>query len=149
MTIKGSCACKRIQYETEAQPLAVNACHCRTCQQISGGPYLGFVDFMTKDLKWTQQPDIWQATDIAERGHCKNCGSSVSMRYYVDPDRIYVTLGTVETQSALPRMEFHIFLKDKAPYFVLAEDGARRYDGFPPRFSETLGQWMIDRRKAE
>ena len=145
--IKGSCACGRVQYQVEAQPLAVNACHCITCQRASGGPFLAFVDFQTTDVKWTQQPDIWQASDVAERGYCKACGSAISMRYFLEGDRIAVTMGTItEAEPTLPPLGAHIFLKNKASYLVLAEDGVDRYEEFPGDLGEKLEQWRSQQK---
>ncbi|EXJ66036.1 uncharacterized protein A1O5_10650 [Cladophialophora psammophila CBS 110553] len=147
--IKGSCACGRVRYETKTQPLAVTACHCITCQRVSGGPFLGFAGFLASAVEWTQKPDIWLASDIAERGFCKSCGSPVSMRYFLEADRIGVTLGTVvEAEPVLPSVEAHIFLKDKAQYYVLAADGAKRYDEFSGEFRDKLEQWGRRRQKG-
>ncbi|KIW76298.1 hypothetical protein Z517_11044 [Fonsecaea pedrosoi CBS 271.37] len=148
--IKGSCACGRVQYETQAQPLGLTACHCVTCQRVSGGPYLGFVGIPASAVKWKQQPDIWYASDIAERGHCKSCGSAVFMRYFFEADRTAVTLGTViEAEPALPALGAHIFLKDKAQYLVLADDGATRYDEFSEEFRNKIEQWRRQRQRRE
>ena len=35
----GGCACGAIRYECTAEPLEMFCCHCRDCQQASGGPY--------------------------------------------------------------------------------------------------------------
>lgn len=142
--IKGGCACGRIQYQSAAQPLSVNACHCGTCQKVSGCAFLGFVDVPASELQWTkgQQPEMWSRSEIAERGYCKVCGSTMSMRYHLEPERIGVTLGSVvEAEPALPGLSAHIFLKEKAPWFVLPEDGAERWDEFPPGFQDMLERW--------
>jgi hypothetical protein len=146
--IKGSCACGRIQYQTQAKPLCMVACHCATCQQVSGGPYLGFTAFETKDLEWTQQPDIWQKSDIATRGHCKTCGSAMTMQYFFNTDRIGICLGSVTSADpALPPLEEHIFIEEKAPYFVFADDGAKRCEGFPPEDADKIKQWRAKQQK--
>ncbi|OAP65683.1 hypothetical protein AYL99_01655 [Fonsecaea erecta] len=146
--IKGSCACGRIQYETQAEPLALTACHCVTCQRVSGAPYMGFVGIPASTVEWKQRPDIWIASDIAERGHCKSCGSALFMRYFFETDRTAVTLGTVvEAEPALPPLGAHIFLKDKAPYFVLADDGARRHDEFSQEFHDRIEEWRLLQQK--
>ncbi|ETI23832.1 hypothetical protein G647_05638 [Cladophialophora carrionii CBS 160.54] len=146
--IHGSCACGRIQYKTQAQPLAVTFCHCITCQRVTGAPFLPFVGFPTTAIEWTQQPDLWQASDIAERGHCTQCGSAISMRYFHETDRIGLTLGTlVEAQPALPPVGAHIFLKDRAPYFTLSDDGAERFDEFSPGFRDQIEQWRAHQQK--
>src|SRR3954470_18426556 len=93
--IKGSCACGRIKYQTKSTPLSITACHCKTCQQASGGPYLAFADFDREELEWTQKPDVWRSGDVAERGFCRECGSTMSMLYHFEPGRISTTLGTI------------------------------------------------------
>ena len=148
--IKGGCACGRIQYQTQAQPIDINACHCITCQIVSGGPFLGFAAFRTEDLNWTQQPDVWQGSDIATRGHCKVCGSTMSMQYLFELDRMFVTLGTVSSADpALPLVHAHIFLKDKAPYIVVPDDGARRHEGFSAAFQDRIDQWNVSQQKGQ
>ncbi|KAJ9603987.1 hypothetical protein H2200_011509 [Cladophialophora chaetospira] len=73
----------------------------------------------------------------------------MSMRYFFEPDRNAVTVGSVvEAQPALPPLEAHIFLKDKAAYLVLAEDGARKNEEFGSDFSGKLEQWKADRQKS-
>ncbi|EXJ92725.1 hypothetical protein A1O3_01277 [Capronia epimyces CBS 606.96] len=145
--IKGSCACGRVQYQTQSQPRTVTACHCGTCQK-AGGPFLAFAGFPTSELQWIHQPDLWARSDFADRGYCKVCGSSVSMRYYVE-DITYVTLGTIEPGTALPRIGAHIFLKEKAPWVVLPDDGAERWDGFGPGFEKELAQWRRQRLRPK
>ena len=146
--IKGSCACGRIRYQTQAQPLAVNGCHCGTCQRLSGGPFLAFVDFAASQLEWTQQPDTWTCSDIAQRGHCKQCGSSISMVYHFENDRIGICMGTVvEADPPLPGIQVHIFLKDKAPWFVLPDDSAGRWEGFSPGYDEKIEKWKAGKNE--
>lgn len=81
-------------------------------------------------------------SDIAERGFCNVCGSSMSMQYRFASDRIGVCTGTVtEADPPLPRLEAHIFLEEKAPWFVIPDDGAKRYDGFSPGYDDKIKRW--------
>ena len=36
----GGCVCRAIRYECSAEPIMMFKCHCRDCQQVTGG---GFV----------------------------------------------------------------------------------------------------------
>ena len=142
--IKGSCACGRIQYTSDAKPLNINVCHCVTCQRISGSAFLAFVDFQASEVNWSQQPDKWSCSDIAERGYCKMCGSSMSMTYLFEEDKTAICLGTVvETDHSL-QPGAHIFLKDKAPWLVLADDKTKRLDTFSPDFQEKIEKWKAE-----
>jgi hypothetical protein len=145
---KGSCACGNVIFQCDSEVLGFSACHCTICQQVSGGPYLAFIDFNTADITWTKEPDMWRAGELAERGFCMNCGSVVSMRYLMQTHRISVTCGMIEDKSKLPKIQQHIFLKEKAPYFVLADDGAERHDEFPGDFGERLQKWRQSQKQA-
>ncbi|KAH0846084.1 hypothetical protein FOPE_12697 [Fonsecaea pedrosoi] len=72
------------------------------------------------------------------------------MRYFFEADRTEVTLGTVVgAEPALPALGAHIFLKDKAQYLVLADDGATRYDEFPEGFRDKIEQWRRQQQGRE
>ncbi|KIV76869.1 hypothetical protein PV11_08720 [Exophiala sideris] len=142
--IQGGCACGRIQYTTDAQPLAVNVCHCVTCQRISGSAFLAFLDIQSSQVTWTQQPDKWSCSDIAERGHCKMCGSSMSMTYHFEKGRTAICLGTINETDHSLQPTAHIFLKDKAPWLVLADDGIRRWDTFSPGYQGKISKWKAE-----
>jgi hypothetical protein len=110
---------------------------------------MGFADFNVSDLVWTQKPDIWSGSDIAERGYCKDCGSSMSMTYLFDKATVAVTLGSVvEAQPAIPRPQKHIFLASKAPWFVMSDDGAAREDTFDDDFRTRLDKWREEKEKS-
>jgi hypothetical protein len=142
--IKGSCACGRIQYQVEAEnPRTFTACHCGSCQRVSGGPFLAFADYDSPSVRWTQAPDVWASSDFAERGYCKVCGSAISMTYLFKREEIGVTLGTIkEANPPIAGLSSHIFLAEKAPWFVIPDDGAVRHDGFGYDFQAKLDKWM-------
>ena len=72
----------------------------------------------------------------------------MSMRYHFEPNRIAVTLGTM-VEGDLPRLDAHIFLKDKASWFVLADDGAERLEEFPAGFDQRMEDWKAGQKKNE
>ena len=43
--ITGGCACGAIRYRCSAPPIYMGNCHCRDCQQATGGAYLPAVLF--------------------------------------------------------------------------------------------------------
>jgi hypothetical protein len=52
------------------------------------------------------------------------------MEYAFDKDSISVTMGSVDAGSFTcepPKVKDHIFLREKAPWFVLPDDGAERW----------------------
>lgn len=148
--IKGSCACGRIQYTGTAMPDGMSNCHCHTCRKLGGGPFLAFASVPTASIHWLRRPDLWTKSDIAERGFCSSCGSTLSMQYYCQSDRIAVTASSID-DSRLPlrKASEHIFLKEKATWLDLPDDdGADRFEGMPPEFEVILNRWLKERSAA-
>lgn len=87
----GGCACRVVRYEIAAEPIAMNHCQCRDCQQTSGtghGSYLTFpsrsaVTLTSKATEWTMVGDSGNAK---QRGFCPTCGAPVYMTFTAMPD---------------------------------------------------------------
>ncbi|KAJ5752095.1 hypothetical protein N7520_009012 [Penicillium odoratum] len=128
--ISGSCACRYIRYTANVAPAGVVNCHCTTCRKQAGAPYQAFVHFPISSFKWEVEPTKWQSSEIAFRTFCPHCGSNLSMSYDSDPNEIAIVAGTLDDGTIVPPPSKHIFLKDKAPWYELPEDGAARYQGW-------------------
>jgi len=83
LPITGGCLCGDVRYESGAQPLLMLKCHCRDCQQISGGPYAPVVVFPFKHFKITKgnlqhfgAPSLAGGHNL--RGFCPKCGSRLT-----------------------------------------------------------------------
>ena len=65
------------------------------------------------------------------------------MQYYMKPERVGITYGTIdECNGKLDPPVEHIFLKEKAPWFTLPDDGLPRHDGFDAPFQKKLDAWV-------
>src|SRR5438093_4866258 len=85
----GGCACGAIRYESTAEPVLRLHCHCRDCQQSSGGPFSSFVIVPTEAFKLLQDAPRFHASPSAaggmtRRGFCPECGSPI----VVKPDSV-------------------------------------------------------------
>lgn len=133
--VTGSCRCGAIKYSSTHLALELTNCHCVTCRKLSGGPYLTFGAFPVSSLTFDSKPTALKTTeysDIATRTHCRECGSPISMQYKRQPERIWLTAGTFdEIRGDMGKVEQHIFLREKAPWFEVPEDGILRFKGFP------------------
>lgn len=55
------------------------------------------------------------------------------MKYKSEPELIWITAGSIDEGSLKGKLPFpsqHIFLKEKAPWYQLPNDGIARYQGF-------------------
>lgn len=82
----GGCACGAVRYEIAAEPLAMNHCQCRDCQQTSGtghGSYLTFPDRQAVKLEGQVTP--WRMIadngNVKTRGFCPTCGAPVCLTF--------------------------------------------------------------------
>lgn len=129
---KGGCRCGGVQYTSTARPKDIIFCHCRACQQVSGSAYIPFTGVSKSALTFTEESTRTTLTlsDIAERSFCSRCGAPVTMTYSFYEDEVSLTMSSVDLESLKcepPVVKKHIFLREKAPWLMLAEDGAERW----------------------
>jgi hypothetical protein len=116
----GGCACGAIRYECTAEPLTMFCCHCRDCQQASGGPYAPAILVPSNAFKITQGSPRYYTTSSAAggthtRGFCPDCGSRLLGA--VDPSSAFI--GVVASSLDDPswfRPRFDIFTSDVQPW---------------------------------
>src|SRR5262245_23711384 len=78
----GGCACGAIRYESTTEPMEMFHCHCRDCQQSSGGPFSSFVIVPAEAFKLLQGSLRFHASPSTRggktnRGFCLECGSPI------------------------------------------------------------------------
>lgn len=78
----GGCACGAIRYESTAEPVFMLHCHCRDCQQSSGGPFASLVIVPKEAFKLLQGSPRYHASPSeaggeTHRGFCPECGTPV------------------------------------------------------------------------
>lgn len=68
------------------------------------------------------------------------------MMYHCEPNSIGIAAGTIDEGSLPAGKEVgkpiaHIFLKEKAGWEVLGEDGIERFDEFSEGFADVMKEW--------
>ena len=107
-----------------------SACHCGQCRRWSGHVWAS-LNVPQSDLSFASGEDkvSWfQSSDIARRGFCSDCGTSLFWIGHGVPeekDKISVALGALNAPTGL-QLEEHIFVADKGDYYDIA-------DGLPQR----------------
>jgi hypothetical protein len=75
------------------------------------------------DLRW------FRSSDIAERGFCAKCGSSLFWRP-VSGTRVSIMAGAIDLPTDL-RVSDHIFTGDKSDYYEICDGVSRHMKGRP------------------
>lgn len=67
------------------------------------------------------------------------------MQYKFQQERISITAGSIDEESVKcglgVKPSEHIFLREKAEWFEVPDDGVPRYEGFPDEFQRKLDSW--------
>jgi hypothetical protein len=94
--LSGGCLCGAVRYRVTALQHGATVCHCRTCQQAGGGPFMVFAPVAHADFALTQGAlTLYRSSDIAERGFCGACGSPLTYRGFTS-DHVSVAVGTLD-----------------------------------------------------
>ena len=79
--IRGGCLCGQVSYVCSKPPIWSVNCHCRSCQKLSGAPYVSAFSVPAESYEVTGETVKFQRT--AEAGHvvttthCSSCGSRI------------------------------------------------------------------------
>ena len=122
MAWTGGCLCGAVCYRAEADPIRAVHCHCSMCRKMSGAAFLTFVHFPATSFAWTpREPTRYRSSADAERGFCARCGSTLSMHEEVLPDRVQVTLGSLDQPGAI-RADDHVWTRSRLPWLQMADE---------------------------
>jgi len=124
--LEGGCLCGAIRYRVAGQPFAVNYCHCDQCRRHSGAPVAAFASFKRDKLAWTRdRPRLFKSSDIAHRGFCAACGTTLTWEGIASPDEIDIGVGTFDDASSFAPKE-HLWTGAAIPWLHI-QDALPRY----------------------
>jgi len=120
MESKASCLCGKVKISVNNMPSNVGACHCGMCRKWSGSAYMAIDCGTEVKIDGTENISIYNSSDWAERGFCKNCGSNLFYRLK-ENQQYMVSAGLFEDPSSF-MVDHQIFIDKKAAYYTLAND---------------------------
>jgi hypothetical protein len=128
--LTGGCLCGAVRYETTGEPTLLCCCHCESCRKAAGAPMVPWGTYRTTQFVVTRgRIAEFRSSPPVTRGHCADCGTSLTYRHETRPGEIDVTLASFDDAAALAPTA-HIWVQDKLPWVTLA-------DGLP-QFATTL-----------
>ncbi len=128
-TFSGSCFCGRVVIRVEGPPLQTGYCHCRSCQNVHGAPFITWGAWRAKAMTIETTDDA--AAEFNRTGDpscstrifCKVCGARVANRRL--HTKTAVVYGSTLAGSGIafePKM--HIHYRD---HVVALADGLPKY----------------------
>jgi hypothetical protein len=119
----GGCVCGEVRYECASAPLKMLNCHCRDCQQASGGPYMPVVVVPLSTIKITKGALQRYATTRLNggdnvRGFCGKCGSPLTVGEDPKRDIVGLMASSMDDPSWF-KPTADIFVCDAQPWAVM------------------------------
>jgi hypothetical protein len=110
-SLTGGCQCGQVRYECSADPVFTGNCHCRDCQQATGGAYVPALAVPAPALKITGEVKYYDSRAASgntfSRGFCPNCGGRLFGKSSGMPAIIAITAGSLDDPSRFkPSMDF-------------------------------------------
>jgi hypothetical protein len=113
--LHGSCLCGGIRYRAALPVAHASHCYCTMCQKQHGAAAGSYVNVASAGFVIAQGAELvteYASSDHGRRGFCRVCGSTLFWRSTEAPDRIAITLGTLEPEYAGPvERELHLDTK--------------------------------------
>lgn len=95
MSASGQCLCGQVGFTIRFPSNWVAHCHCTLCQRAHGAAFVTWVGMNAQQVTVQdeyQQLAWYASSGDAQRGFCKNCGSTVFFRSQQWPDELHITL---------------------------------------------------------
>jgi hypothetical protein len=128
--MRGSCWCGGVRF-TVAEPfVTLSFCHCTSCKRISGGVGTANGRARTEWVEVTQGRELlttYQPEEGSAKTFCSRCGSNLFGGGWPESEHTSVRLSSID-EGLEQRPEAHIFVRSKAPWETLPDDGLPRYD---------------------
>ncbi len=126
----GSCLCGEVKYEITQPPLFTHACHCTTCQKITGTSYWLSMFVLDTEFRITQGETHTihppQKHGVATKHFGPKCGCNIYGTHTYLKGLVLPATGTFdETNWFAP--DAHIYVSSKQPW-VNITDGKPQFE---------------------
>ena len=117
----GGCQCGAIRFRAEALRDNPHVCYCRMCQKATGNLFAALVGVRHEHLSWTRgTPAEFASSDLALRGFCDNCGTSLYYRSVGGP-HVSFSIGAFDEPQRID-IWYQMGLEGKHPSLTHLED---------------------------
>lgn len=115
----GNCLCAKVKIIANTMSTHLGVCHCGMCRKWSAGPYLGVDCGTDVTIEGRDFVALYDSSDWAQRGFCKNCGTSLF--YLVKGKNQYIVSSEVFNEENL-NFDHQIFIDRKPAYYEFANN---------------------------
>jgi hypothetical protein len=120
--LRGSCLCGGVRYRAALPVAYASHCYCTMCQKQHGAGAGSYANVASAGLVIEQGAELiteYASSNEGRRGFCRVCGSTLFWRSTEAPDRIAITLGTLEPAYTGP-VEHELHLDTKPAWLPIS-----------------------------
>ena len=134
--LAGGCFCGRLRHQVTGAPQAVNCCHCRDCQRLTGSAFAINAVYPSAQVallgRGWDESCIAADADGARSWRCPECSVLLFAEHAAFGEALrFVRVGTLDTGERLTP-DAHYFVRSKHPWVVIP-DGLSAWQTLPPR----------------
>jgi hypothetical protein len=96
---EGSCLCGAVNFSASKASKSMGACHCGMCRKWGGGPLLVVPCESEVSFSGEDNISVFDSSDWAERGFCKQCGSHLFYRLKKSHEH-FIPVGLFDNQDS-------------------------------------------------
>lgn len=122
--ITGRCECGAVTYTIEGEINDYSHCHCSQCRRLHGAAFGSYGGVDRSAFRWRSGESgltTYASSAKNDRVFCQVCGSLLLTVPNNEPDRYYVTMGTMNGNPALPP-GYHIYVGSRADWYAISDD---------------------------
>ena len=134
----GGCQCGAVRFEASRRLTGAFICHCRMCQRSTASAFSVTTLYPRDAFELTGEIRWYASSDIAERGFCPNCGTSMAIRYSTPEWSGWFAISVVchDDPESIPA-EAHLGIESKLSWLNV-DDGLPCMT-YPETFLEDIG----------
>lgn len=117
---QGKCLCGAVRISAKVTGNSVIACHCGMCRRWCGGPSLEVDCGVAVTIDGEQNISVFNSSDWAERGFCRNCGTHLFYRLKENGQHM-VPVGLFDDGPDLV-FDTQVFIDEKPAYYSFSNE---------------------------
>jgi len=120
--VTGRCFCGAVRFRAAGPEKFACYCYCESCQRAAGAPVVAWATYPHNSFSVTDGEVAWrESSPGVTRGHCPDCGSSITYQHENRPDDIDISINCLDDPtSPVPRA--HIWTEYKQPWAQIGDD---------------------------
>jgi hypothetical protein len=107
----GSCLCGSVHFTATNREKKVGACHCCMCRKWGGSAFMAADCGGEVDFEGSDKISVFDSSEWADRGFCKNCGSHLFYRLKHE-QQYMIPVGLFDDDSGLV-FDHQLFIDEK------------------------------------